>query len=68
MMKSNGETWEGSMLKTIVLALAVLLAGMAAVAAQQSGSKRTVLQKADVPGIVYASLFVTAESPGGILL
>jgi quercetin dioxygenase-like cupin family protein len=53
------------MLKALVLALSVLLAGMSATAAQQSGSKRTVLQKADVPGTVYESVFVMVEAPGG---
>jgi len=54
------------MLKTLVLALALLLAGMAATAAQQSGAKRTVLQKADVPGTVYESVFVMVEAPGAV--
>jgi quercetin dioxygenase-like cupin family protein len=53
------------MVKTLVLALAVVLAGMAPTAAQQSGSKRSVLQKADVPGTIYESVFVMVEAPGG---
>jgi quercetin dioxygenase-like cupin family protein len=68
MMKSNGEAWGGNMFKTLVFALAVLFSGIAVAVAQQSGSKRTVLQQADVPGTVYESVFVMVESPGGTQL
>jgi quercetin dioxygenase-like cupin family protein len=56
------------MLKNLVLALALLLGGIAAATAQQSGLKRTVLQKVDVPGSVYESVFVMAEVPAGTLV
>jgi len=56
------------MLKNLVLAWAILLAGIGAAAAQQSGFKRTVLQKVDVPGSVFESVFVMAESPAGGLV
>jgi quercetin dioxygenase-like cupin family protein len=56
------------MLKNVVLALVILLVGIGGVAAQQSGFKRTVLQKTDVPGGIYESVFVMAEVPPGGLV
>jgi hypothetical protein len=56
------------MLKNVVLALVILLVGISGVVAQQSGFKRTVLQKTDVPGGVYESVFVMAEVPPGGLV
>jgi quercetin dioxygenase-like cupin family protein len=56
------------MLKNLALVSALLLAGITAAVAQQSGFKRTVLEKVDVPGGVYESVFVIAESPAGGLV
>jgi quercetin dioxygenase-like cupin family protein len=56
------------MFKNLAFVSALLLAGITAAVAQQSGFKRTVLQKVDVPGGVYESVFVMAEVPAGGLV
>jgi quercetin dioxygenase-like cupin family protein len=42
--------------------------GVAGAAAQQAGIKRTVLQKTDIAGSSYESVFAMAELPAGVLI